>query len=491
MKRILLALFAFGFLFSINKSIAQTANTPVNIGLTLGSLGYSGDLNDNSLSILSPLNGQIGGNLGVYLSPFFDLNIQLTDGNWSATEEAGQMRSFDSNTALGLALLKYKFNNGKIMSEDAGFRPFISLGTGVAEHRGGGVSNGSDHVWSIGPGFNLPINDTWGVTLQGLYNFHSQDFRDNFDSQDDKNDKSFLLSLALGYGISGGVDTDGDGVNDKKDNCPGTPMNTPVDENGCPFDSDGDGITDLLDSCPDIPGVASATGCPDADGDGITDADDKCPNVKGIATMMGCPDSDGDGITDADDKCPNVKGLEAMMGCPDSDGDGIADAQDKCPNVRGLDTMMGCPDTDSDGVTDADDKCPKIAGIAANKGCPEVSTAVKDVFKQALTGIKFESGRDVIKTSSYGILNNVVKVMNDNPAYKVDINGHTDSQGDDGKNMDLSRRRAEAVKTYLMNKGVASNRMKTQGYGETRPIADNGTSAGRAQNRRVEFKVNF
>ncbi len=491
MKRILLTLFALGFIFSMNQAQAQTSERPINIGLTLGSLGYIGDLNDNSLSIFDPLNGQIGGNLGVYLSPSFDLGIQLTDGDWGASEDDGQMRSFDSNTFLGLGLLKYKLYNGKIMSEDAGFRPFIALGTGVAEHRGLQVNNGTDFVWSIAPGFNVPLNDKWGVTLQGLYNFHSEDNRDNVNSRDDSEDNSFMLALSLGYGISLGSDSDGDGVSDKNDACPNTPLNTPVDKSGCPFDKDGDGITDALDNCPEIAGVASASGCPDTDGDGIKDSDDKCPNVKGVSSLMGCPDSDGDGIMDSDDRCPNEAGTEAMSGCPDSDNDGVADAQDKCPNVKGSSAMMGCPDSDGDGVADGDDKCPNQPGIVANKGCPEVNEEVKQVFAQALTGIKFESGRDVIKTSSYGILNNVVKVMNDNPAYKVDINGHTDSQGDDAKNMDLSRRRAEAVKTYLMNKGIASNRMKTQGYGETRPIADNGTSAGRAQNRRVEFKVNF
>jgi len=97
----------------------------------------------------------------------------------------------------------------------------------------------------------------------------------------------------------------------------------------------------------------------------------------------------------------------------------------------------------------------------------------------------------VIKKSSYGILDQVVTVMNENPEYNLEIHGHTDSQGDDAKNMTLSENRAAAVREYLTNKGVAANRLKSFGHGETEPVADNGNSAGRAKNRRVEFKVMF
>ncbi|MEM7163275.1 MAG: OmpA family protein [Bacteroidota bacterium] len=491
MKRIHITLIGLFLVLAYYNVQGQTSESPINISLVGGSLGYIGDLNDNSLSLFDPFNGQIGGNLGIYLSPSFDLNLQITDGNWGASEENGLNRSFESNTALGLALLKYKFNNGLIMKEDAGFRPFLALGAGVAEHRGDFVTNGSDHVFSIGPGINIPLDEKWGLTVQGLYNWHSQDFRDNFDSRDNKNDKSFLLTVGLGYGISMGTDSDGDGVVDKKDICPDTPMNTPVDEKGCPFDRDGDGITDALDLCPDQAGSATANGCPDSDGDGISDAEDECPNKPGLPQFAGCPDSDGDGIKDADDQCPTIKGIASFDGCPDTDGDGIMDSKDNCPNTKGLIELNGCPDADGDGVTDGEDKCPEVAGIKANKGCPEVKEEVKELFTRALTGIKFESGKDIIKTSSFSILDNVVKVMQENPAYNLDIHGHTDSQGDDTKNMDLSRRRAASVKTYLVNKGIGSTRMKTQGFGETRPIANNNTSTGRAQNRRVEFKVNF
>ena len=132
-----------------------------------------------------------------------------------------------------------------------------------------------------------------------------------------------------------------------------------------------------------------------------------------------------------------------------------------------------------------------MPGIKENKGCPEVKKETIEIFRQALTGIKFETGKDIIKPVSYPILDKVVKVMSDNPEYQLEINGHTDNVGDDTKNMTLSQNRANAVKAYLANKGIDSKRMVATGYGETRPAADNATPAGRAENRRVEFKVNF
>jgi len=97
----------------------------------------------------------------------------------------------------------------------------------------------------------------------------------------------------------------------------------------------------------------------------------------------------------------------------------------------------------------------------------------------------------VIKRSSYGILNNVASIMNDNPTYKLVIDGHTDSQGDDAKNQVLSEKRAAAVKKYLEGKGVSASRLSSRGFGETKPKATNDTREGRATNRRVEFTVEF
>jgi outer membrane protein OmpA-like peptidoglycan-associated protein len=92
---------------------------------------------------------------------------------------------------------------------------------------------------------------------------------------------------------------------------------------------------------------------------------------------------------------------------------------------------------------------------------------------------------------SFPILDKVVTVMKENPSYNLQINGHSDNVGDDAKNLELSQKRANAVKAYIVSKGIAEERMKATGYGETMPVADNNTAAGRTQNRRVEFSVEF
>ncbi|MEZ4806359.1 MAG: OmpA family protein [Flavobacteriales bacterium] len=202
-------------------------------------------------------------------------------------------------------------------------------------------------------------------------------------------------------------------------------------------------------------------------------------------------DRDKDGIIDKEDACPDEPGVASTNGCPDKDGDGVADKMDACPDKAGPADKQGCPDTDGDGIADHQDRCPTVPGVAAMKGCPEMKEDVKKLFAKALTGIQFETARATIKKTSYGILDQVVAVMNENPSYNLEIHGHTDSQGDDAKNMTLSEERAASVRSYLEGKGIDPKRLKSFGHGETEPVADNKTAAGRAQNRRVEFKVMF
>ncbi|HRH62262.1 MAG TPA: OmpA family protein, partial [Bacteroidia bacterium] len=180
-----------------------------------------------------------------------------------------------------------------------------------------------------------------------------------------------------------------------------------------------------------------------------------------------------------------------LQGCPDADMDGITDDVDQCPNAKGNAANAGCPDSDADGVLDKNDKCPTVAGIAENSGCPEIKKETLQLFEQALTGIQFETGKDIIKKQSFSILDNVVTVMKENPSYLLSIEGHTDNQGDDAKNLVLSENRAKAVLKYLSDKGVNSIRLTALGYGESKPKHSNDTKEGRAKNRRVEFIVKF
>ena len=226
----------------------------------------------------------------------------------------------------------------------------------------------------------------------------------------------------------------------------------------------------------------------DTDNDGVADADDKCPAVAGLAKYNGCPipDTDGDGVNDEQDKCPAVAGLAKYNGCPipDTDGDGINDEEDECPKVAGVATYRGCPipDTDGDGVNDEEDKCKTIAGLAENNGCPKIDFNANNV--------QFLSGSSTLTSAAKAELNKLANILNkDYPLVRVGIEGHTDNTGKADANLLLSEKRAAAVKAYLVGRKVDIDRLDAVGYGQDQPIADNATAQGKAQNRRVAFKI--
>ncbi len=256
-------------------------------------------------------------------------------------------------------------------------------------------------------------------------------------------------------------------------------------------DTDGDGIYDKDDACPDVAGLKQFNGCPDTDGDGIADKDDACPEIAGLAAFNGCPDTDGDGIADKDDACPEVAGLKALKGCPDADNDGVADKDDKCPTVAGPKDNAGCPwpDTDGDGVLDKDDKCPTVKGTVANDGCPEVSAEVIKQLNDYGKTILFDSGKSSFKDQTYPVLESINSILKEYPNSNFMIEGHTDSDGSNELNQSLSENRAAAVRNYLVEKGINADRLKSTGYGETKPIASNKTAKGKAENRRVEVSL--
>lgn len=484
------------------------------------------------------LNGSMGANLflgDVAEEPFSNLRAMVNIGlqkeitpwlywrfNGAYGNLAGAKPEYESGAPANLEFkTKYTEYNTSLKVDLFGFNdnlrakkfaPYIYAGVGLINLRSrlsdsesgatkasfgynGWVASAATHEVEVplGLGVEWKVSKALSFTLDGSMTLVKSDKLDACVS--DNNDKllqDMFSTLSLGFVYKFGYrDCDKDGVVNSKDKCPDTPYGVAVDENGCPFDKDGDGIADFEDQCPDVAGSAQFNGCPDTDGDGIPDKDDKCPDVAGLAEFEGCPDTDGDGIADPDDKCPEVAGLAEFQGCPDSDGDGVPDADDKCPDVAGDPKYDGCPDTDGDGIPDNLDSCPEVAGIEANSGCPAVKKEVMKVFEKALTGIQFETGKSVIKSQSYSILDDVVKAMKENPEYNLEINGHTDNVGDSQKNQKLSEDRAAAVKKYLKDKGVAETRMISHGYGDTQPIADNKTKAGQAKNRRVEFKVIF
>ena len=238
-------------------------------------------------------------------------------------------------------------------------------------------------------------------------------------------------------------------------------------------------------------GIVIKFGAKDTDKDGIPDKDDACPEVAGPKEFNGCPDTDGDGIADKDDACPEVAGLKEFNGCPDTDGDGVPDKDDKCPDVAGPAENGGCPwpDTDGDGVLDKDDQCPNEAGPASNNGCPEPNDDDQKRLNQYAKTILFDTGKASIKFESAEVLNQIINVLKKFPKSRFRIEGYTDSTGKKAKNITLSQNRADAVKIYLIQGGIASDRLESIGYGPEKPIASNKTRKGRELNRRVEINL--
>jgi len=287
-------------------------------------------------------------------------------------------------------------------------------------------------------------------------------------------------------------DKDKDHVSNKMDDC--KKEAGPWLTKGCPDkDQDDDGIMDTEDDCPNLAGLKEFNGCPDTDGDGIIDSEDDCPKVAGIAAFKGCPDMDGDGFQDSEDDCPEVAGIEAFKGCPDTDGDGLKDSEDKCPQVAGPKDNQGCPydDDDKDGVINREDDCPKTPGPKSNRGCPNIEKEVEEALDLAFKNLEFESGKAIIKQSSYSSLETLSAIMKGHPEFNLLIEGHTDNVGNDATNLLLSQKRAEAVKTLLVGRGVEASIIETKFYGETKPIDTNDTLEGRQQNRRVELTIGF
>ena len=256
-------------------------------------------------------------------------------------------------------------------------------------------------------------------------------------------------------------------------------------------DTDNDGVIDKEDSCPTVAGLEAFKGCPDSDLDGIQDSEDTCPTEAGTPEMNGCPDRDGDGVADGSDACPDDAGIKVLGGCPDTDGDGVADKNDKCPSVKGDKANGGCPwpDTDGDKVLDKDDKCPTVAGTVANNGCPEVSEDTMKKLNDYAKTILFDSGKASFQKQTLTVLQAMVAILKEYPSAKFALEGHTDSDGKDAMNLQLSKDRAAAVKSFLIENGIAADRLSSEGFGEAKPVASNKTKAGKAQNRRVEVKL--
>lgn len=329
------------------------------------------------------------------------------------------------------------------------------------------------------------------------------------------------------------LDNDADGLADTQDKCPGDAEDKDnfEDTDGCPeIDNDGDGVIDAADQCPLKPELINqiddGDGCPegDQDNDGIVDPVDKCPAqaelTNGIDDKDGCPepDQDSDGIIDASDKCPkkaeNKNGFQDEDGCPeaDQDNDGLIDSKDKCPKkpetANGFKDEDGCPDEAPAQAKPSEAK-PAEAAPTENKA-PEMKSAdggpvgldtAKAVEKsQAAAGVMktvavkpmkllvfFGADAPSLDVRSQELLSKTATWLVANPSQKAVVQGFSDDTGNVTKDLESSKARAEAVKTFLVDQGVKASQLEVKAVGSKFPRAGNDTEQGKAQNRRVRI----
>ncbi len=395
--------------------------------------------------------------IGRYLDNNFSLNLS---GTYNQIEKYGSQKVSNLdyfNLSLGVDYsLAESLNLNKIEPTFGVGAGYTWLEEGPFNSNGNGDSNEINSTGSFNTSLGLTYwaNDYIGLSLKTTYNYVMPDNTDLVQQH-------FRHSLGLTVRF-GGSDTDGDGIQDKKD------------------------------ACPEVPGLEAFNGCPDSDGDGVQDSEDSCPDVAGLAEFKGCPDSDGDGVSDNNDRCPNVAGLSDMAGCPDSDGDGITDQRDSCPSEAGPRGNRGCPwpDSDGDSVADKDDKCPNEAGTVANDGCPETpSEEVQATLASYAKTINFDYGKTSIKEEASKTLQAIVEILVKYPNANFVVEGHTDSVGSMAFNQKLSEQRAAVIVDFFTSNGVDVSRLSSVGFGETSPVSPNDTKEGMAQNRRVEVKL--
>ena len=391
------------------------------------------------------------------------------DGGYTQLESDDDLNYFKADIYYGAALLKFK------LFPSASVNPCLGFGFEALSVD----SKGKDGNWlpnrRLGKydkmQYAIPVNASLSVFLVeevlalDIEVTHHQMLADYLDDLKvgDRPDSYLTGILGLSFYFGKSLDSDRDGIPDKKD---GDPYH-PEDIDGF---KDGDGIPD-----------------PDNDGDQILDIDDKDPNnpedLDGFEDKDGAPDpdNDGDGILDKDDKCPGTDDSKAKGVDTKEDMDGFEDT-DGCPD----------PDNDGDGILDKDDKCPDLPEtfneFEDEDGCPDEKPVGVDKGQSiVLEGVTFASGSTVVTHESMVVLDKVIKILQDNPDIVVEIRGYTDNTGSYMGNVKISKARADAVRDYLVSQGIRFSRVMTKGFGPEDPIAPNSTKEGRAKNRRIEF----
>ncbi|HEY3176362.1 MAG TPA: OmpA family protein [Candidatus Polarisedimenticolia bacterium] len=415
-------------------------------------------------------NWLYGARVGYFFTPAWSLEL-----SWqrlkTESDMSSALSSFGLNDDQDVRFTATRLNMLYNFREGSSCQPFVTAGLGSETADFRRVGDTTDLGVNVGGGARWFFTERFG--LRGDARYISVNAGGGIGERQGNYEATVGVLWALGGERA--PDADNDGVPDSKDKCPGTPVGAKVDGNGCPVDSDGDGVYDGLDKCGGTPKgwPVDASGCPrDSDLDGVVDGEDACPDSPRGAQVdaRGCTtDVDGDGVFDGLDRCADTpRGAKVdAYGCPlDEDHDGVFDGLDQCPGTRhgAKVDAVGC---------EIIEKAPPLFEM--------------DKRTLVLEGVNFETNKAELTPDSVVVLEKVARSLKDWPEVRVEVGGHTDSSGASGYNMDLSRRRAEAVKAYLEAKGIDASRLTAKGYGESRPTADNKTAAGKAKNRRVEL----
>ncbi len=510
-------------LFVSKPTYAQFDNPTVGLGFSAG--GAQGD-NSSADEWVMQFRGHFQYKL---ISPYVLGQLSLGYMKFKAPgvyqAEIGLVENRFQLIPFSMKTLNPFFYTGVGLSKTVGtsgsdFLPMIPLGIGIQTWLG------SQMLLEISGGYNLVLSDK----LDGRQ-------RSNADLNSLSNKKhdgfyNFLIGLTFTIGSNENADSDKDGLTNKVEEELGTdPENPDTDGDGLKdgaevnqyktdplnMDSDADGLndgaevnqykTDPLNTDSDGDGLKDGAEVnqyktdplnTDSDGDGLSDG----AEVNQYKTDPLKADTDGDGLSDG----AEVQYKSDLLKM-DSDGDGLSDGAE----VNQYKTDPAKEDTDGDGLSDGDEvnkyKTNPVKSDTDGGGMADgaevkmgtnpsdskddvTSTIILEKGKKViLRGVNFETNKATLTRNSESILEEAYKALIANPNVQVEISGHTDSVGGDAYNQDLSLRRAQAVKNWLVQRGIASNRMKTIGKGEMEPVADNNTADGRAENRRIEFYV--